>query len=397
MDDLSCFLIDGSSTHTPRTLRNSTHSPITESRRRKVIQYVAYSDGVPDNEYDHGIYILFACEVFAGTWCGGASIGDCIDVNLFPMASHYNGLAPKAKLTMFDVKTRGEATMNVPSLSKIALPPAYLAGVRVHSNSWGSLGTSGYTSMALDVDDFMYRHSDFLFVAAAGNSGNLGMNSVLSPGISKNALTVGASAKNHDYIVYFSGIGADFKGPIKPDVIGPGTELWSAGVGQNDSKSCNIQISSGTSMATPIIASSALLVKEYFENSRNWGEFCNVSYISCPHVHLHSAGIPERTHISAALVKAILVHSATDMKRLLSSFISRIPSTNLTEPPDRFQGWGQMILNNALPTRQRQFDLYVEDYQKICSMTKRTMTVIVTDDTEPLKVTIAWNDPPNLV
>jgi hypothetical protein len=306
-----------------------------------------------------------------GTWCSGASVGECRDINAYPM-------------------------------SNIALPAAYSAGVRVHSNSWGSIGTSGYTAMALDVDDFMFKHSDFLFVAAAGNAGNLGMDSIVSPGVSKNALTIGASSQNHDYIVYFSGIGTDFEGLIKPDVIGPGTDLWSAGVGKGDNKeSCNIQISSGTSMATPIIAAAALVIKEYMESPLHWGKYCNETYFSCQQIlspSPSSSSADKKIHpISAALLKALLVHSATDMKKILSSYFSAIPTTNLTEPPDRFQGWGQVILQNVLPSSRTDFDLYVADYVEIQSLNRFSLSILVQNNSQPLKATIVWNDPPNVV
>jgi hypothetical protein len=59
VDDMSCFFIDHSSTPTTRTKRNQTSTPVTEYHRRKVIQYVAYADGVSDLEYDHGTIHFF--------------------------------------------------------------------------------------------------------------------------------------------------------------------------------------------------------------------------------------------------------------------------------------------------------------------------------------------------
>ena len=58
VDDMSCFLIDDSRTPVPRTPRDRYNKPITEKKRRKVIQYVAYADGVPDIDYDHGKALL---------------------------------------------------------------------------------------------------------------------------------------------------------------------------------------------------------------------------------------------------------------------------------------------------------------------------------------------------
>eukprot|EP00602_Paraphysomonas_sp_CaronLab_P004391 CAMPEP_0185032648 /NCGR_PEP_ID=MMETSP1103-20130426/20895_1 /TAXON_ID=36769 /ORGANISM="Paraphysomonas bandaiensis, Strain Caron Lab Isolate" /LENGTH=1029 /DNA_ID=CAMNT_0027568623 /DNA_START=299 /DNA_END=3388 /DNA_ORIENTATION=+ len=383
VDDLSCFLIDDSHEQTTRTTRNMASTPVTEDFRRKVIQYIAWADGEPDETYDHG------------TWCSGASVGKCINPKKHPRAPEYNGLSTGAKLTMFDVQSNNK--MFVPSLYHIALPPAYAAGARVHSDSWGCRGITSYTSKALDVDEFMFENPDFLFVVAAGNDGALGMDSVGSPGVSKSALTVGASAENHNDIVYFSGIGQAFNGIIKPDVIGPGTNLMSTGVSNDGKESCNVQISSGTSMATPLIASTALLVRQYLEDEEYWGSFCNSTYRSCPHVdRKHS----EVKHIvSAPLVKAILVHSATDMKQTLSiASFSQLPTRNLTEPPDRFQGWGQVILKNVLPIPGLyDHDLYIADNEGISEMTRRTYTVVVEHNDFDLKASVAWNDPPNVV
>lgn len=48
---------------------------------------------------------------------------------------------------------------------------AYVAGARIHSNSWGTT-TSEYTATALDMDRFMYNNKDMLVVVAAGNDGS---------------------------------------------------------------------------------------------------------------------------------------------------------------------------------------------------------------------------------
>jgi hypothetical protein len=43
------------------------------------------------------------------------------------------------------------------------------------------------------------------------------------------------------------------------------------------------------------------------------------------------------------------------------------------------------------------FDLYVDDYVPIDSLTRHTYHLTVTDSSTPLRVTIAWVDPPNIV
>jgi hypothetical protein len=132
VDDLSCFLIDWSGNRTTRTPRSQVASPITETFRRKVTQYVAWADGEAAVDYDHG------------TWCGGASVGRCI--NATSGANVYNGVAYDAQMTMFDVDRNSDGSFAVPALYDIALPPAYKAGARIHSNSWGTVGINSYTS-----------------------------------------------------------------------------------------------------------------------------------------------------------------------------------------------------------------------------------------------------------
>lgn len=250
LDDLSCFLIDSTGERTTRTPKGK--APINEFFRRKVIHYIAYADEYPDWEYDHGairpdytytytvttyychfvlcylsvsLLCIYIDDVLVGvgTWCAGSAAGECIHIKHNDPkheADAYNGIAHKAKIAIYDVENRETNRMHVPSMYHYTLPAAYDSGARVSSNSWGTPGLTSYTSVALEVDEFMYENKDFLVVVAAGNAGDTGIDSVMSPGISKNALTIGASAANHDNIVDFSGIGKQFDGRIKPDVIG---------------------------------------------------------------------------------------------------------------------------------------------------------------------------------
>lgn len=226
---------------------------------------------------------------------------------------------------------------------------------------------------------------------------------------------------------------------------GPGTDLFSAGVGNvDDERSCNKQISSGTSMATPIIAGASILVREYFEQPNNWASVCNKNYHSCPspaaaantspyHRELKRAKkLKDKNHkssgrddivepptgfISGALLKGVLVHSAMDMKLLLSEWNSILPTVNLTTsvPPDRFQvlliicicglcvvtytkGMGSSHTDNVLPIPgDAKFDLYVADYQEIRPMTETTYFAHVHSAKHAFRATLAWVDPPNVM
>lgn len=64
----------------------------------------------------------------------------------------------------------------------------------------------------------------------------------------------------------------------------------------------------------------------------------------------------------------------------------------------RYQGWGQVLLSNLLPIPElSSFDLYVADNEELKSMTRRSYTVSVRNSSSPLRVTICWTDPVNVV
>ena len=155
--------------------------------------------------------------------------------------------------------------------------------------------------------------------------------------------------------------------------------------------SCNTQDSSGTSMATPIAAGSAILVHHYLENASFWAKYCDQTYRSCPSPLQNG-----HKFVSGALIKAILTTSGEGMKQ--TSATKTLPARNLTAPPDVFQGWGQVKLNNVLPIPGTyDFDLYVADYENLTSLTERIYSVNIKDSSIPLRATIVWIDPLNVM
>ena len=106
--------------------------------------------------------------------------------------SPWNGMAPEAKLVVFDFLYEGAADIWIPDdISDQFYSPAYNVGVRTCSNSWGD-DSGVYDSFALETDTFAYNHPDFLFVFAGGNSGDNGMMTLATPGVAKNAITAGS-------------------------------------------------------------------------------------------------------------------------------------------------------------------------------------------------------------
>ena len=67
-------------------------------------------------------------------------------------------------------------------------------------------------------------------------------------------------------VATFSAEGPTADGRIKPDIIVPGESISSAkGYKYSSSETCEIVSKMGTSMATPIAAGAAALIRQYFE------------------------------------------------------------------------------------------------------------------------------------
>lgn len=222
-----------------------------------------------------------------------------------------------------------------PKLDKL-FQPAFTDGARLHTNSWGSPRNLGaYDAMAVQVDEYVWKNPEFLPIFAAGNSGVdknadgvIDQGSVSSPGTAKNALTVGASenlnstggiqaklselrmakdnwpaepiwssklSDNAKGIAAFSSRGPTRDGRLKPEIVGPGTNILSA-----KSKTPTAQLlwgaynseyvySGGTSMSTPLVAGAAAIAREVLRTRFS---------IAKP---------------SGALVKAFMLHSSVDL------------------------------------------------------------------------------------
>ena len=122
LNDLSCFFYDNSKAYyTDQTTRSSLNNVATETKRRKVIQYVAYADG-QDSSNGHGTHVV-------GAIAGGSYSGTF---------SQANGVAAKAKIAFFDIQASGSLAVQIADLNAYVFRMAYDAGARVYSNSWGS-------------------------------------------------------------------------------------------------------------------------------------------------------------------------------------------------------------------------------------------------------------------
>jgi serine protease AprX len=341
-----------------------------------------------------------------GTHVCGSAVGD----GTSPVYGRVRGTAPKAKLIMQSVLDSHGGLGGLPDDLHQLLQPAYADGARVHSNSWGDKNNA-YTQEAHDIDSFVWANRDLVVVIAAGNAGTDGdkdgvidLHSVGSPGTARNCITVGASENARPGFAYvdgttkiftygegwpqsypvppingdklansefglaaFSSRGPTADGRIKPDLVAPGTGILSTrsrapgvGTGWGLSEDPDYFFEGGTSMATPLVAGCAAVIRE--------------------HLIAGGAQLP-----SAALVKAMLINGADSLPGQYT------PSETGTVP-NVHQGFGRVNLVAAVDDTQilRSWD---ED-TTLDTGDAKTFTVTLAAPAKLLKVTLVWTDAP---
>lgn len=250
---------------------------------------------------------------------------------------------------------------------------AYNEGARVHSNSWGSPENLGeYDDSARAADEFMWKNPEMLLVFAAGNfgldenkDGRIDEGSVSSPGTAKNVLTVGASenlvskggiqkklgemgslekgyrwgtaplsedtfSNNSNGIAAFSSRGPTIDERLKPEIVAPGTNILSQcsqleGAGELWGRfNQDLCYCGGTSMSTPLVSAGAVVLRDYLVNKL------------------------KVTQPSAALVKALLMHTADDLYPGQFGEVGEALGQELLSPgPNSHQGYGRMNMDAA--------------------------------------------------
>ena len=205
----------------------------------------------------------------------------------------------------------------------------------------------------------MYIVSDTEFTPPPGDgNAGTGYDTVSADQTAKNCLTVGAvdDVTEDPYVSTnitmssFSAWGPTDDGRIKPDVVGNGIDLYSTLASASDAYG----VSSGTSMASPNVAGSSVLLVEHFENAMGYTP-------------------------RSATTKGLIIHTAADAG---------------TIGPDYVYGWGLMDTKAAA------------EFVTEAAQGKQTAQVIegtylgagISMDVysaglNPLTVTLAWTDP----
>ncbi|MBR5946794.1 S8 family serine peptidase, partial [bacterium] len=165
----------------------------------------------------------------------------------------------------------------------------YNEGARVMNNSWGSNSDGYYGSGARLYDKVIWDHPDYTICFSSGN-GNKKIDlptqsAIMYDSSAKNIITVGGSENwrpklatecepfdgVHQGIADFSARGPCADGRTKPDVIAPATGVYStlASADKTSTRSQYYTYMGGTSMASPIAAGCAAVVRDYLTNNRH--------------------------------------------------------------------------------------------------------------------------------
>ncbi|UCD20039.1 MAG: S8 family serine peptidase [candidate division WOR-3 bacterium] len=330
---------------------------------RKVIAYDSASGyGAGYNDFGDESSAHYHGSHTAGTVCGNDDI--------MGSPSTRDGVALNSRIYFCDAggALTGNAIYTYPNLNDLFSRPytGNAAGsAKLMSNSWGGGDPGAYDSRSANVDQFMWDHKDFLVFFSNGNDGPAS-GSVHSPATAKNCVSVGGcqNASSFQSIYTFSSRGPTDDGRIKPTILTPGQNVYSA-YGGSEASYWSMD---GTSMAAPSAQASAALVRQYFTDG--W-------------YPTGAANPADSITPSAALMKAMLVNSAD-------------PSiTNYTNVPNFNIGWGRIDLDSVLYFAGDSKRLAVVD--EVAGLSTGQFveyTYNINSSSVPLRVALVWTDYP---
>lgn len=301
---------------------------------------------------------------FHGTHVGGTMVAQGINAQA-------KGMAPEASLVSYDWDSDNtEVLTEVASNSLLISNHSY--GVPVENSSASYMGTYSSESRAWDI--IANAGAYYLMVASAGNDGSTSYTGGLKTGydkltgnkVSKNNLVVANS--NDAFINPSTGSiliepnmnssssqGPADDGRIKPDITGNGTGLTSTSNTGNSAYGS----SSGTSMSSPNVAGSLLLLQQYYNELNS--EF-----------------------MRSSTLKGLACHTADDI---------------LNVGPDARAGWGMLNMKDAAEAITNAFDdsstsgTYAIIEELSLSQGETYQITVSSDQIQNLEATICWIDP----
>ncbi|WP_419213331.1 S8 family serine peptidase [Maribacter sp. X9] len=261
------------------------------------------------------------------------------------------------------------------SRDKIEVTEAAANGLLLSNHSYGIKADrvpdwyfGAYTKVAQDWDKIMYNAPYYLMVTAAGNAQKSrdneapiygttadGFDVLLGFTLTKNGITVAGANSEIDRngnlissnVSAYSSFGPVDDGRIKPDLAGDGGSILSTDSYSNTS----YNTSSGTSMATPGVTGSLLLLQQY--NEQLYGSY-----------------------MKAATLKGLALHTADDIDKA---------------GPDYKMGWGIMNSKRAAEVLfNKDFTSYISE-ESLENEEKFSFTVTAEGEGS-LVASISWTD-----
>lgn len=314
-----------------------------------------------------------------GTFVAGHAAGCYLDEKDSRKFIYGLGVAPGAELLAQDKSDVTTTPAKVCRQTVSEAGPSGVAGT-LQNNSWGAgvRNPMDYGSLEAAYDSLV-RNS-----AAEGatakplticfSSGNSGAAGLTRPKAAKNILVTGNSenyrpevggADSDNINEVYSGAHASSHGNcgdgrIRPHVVAPGEWTASANYdshpGQREYVSSKITWGGGSSGASPKTVGVCALLTQWWKKK-------------------NSGKAP-----SPALLRALVVNGAVEM--------------NVGGPiPNKFQGWGRLnvaniLAKNAVRIYEDQATLFTQRGQN------KQWRIRVADLTKPVKITLAWTDPP---
>jgi subtilisin family serine protease/nitrogen fixation-related uncharacterized protein len=382
----------------------------------------------------------------------------------------FDGVIRKAKISFIDIGLPNLSLRLPPDLSTDYFPLVYKT-TPIVSNSWGNRRYGQYTMAAREIDDFSFKHRDFLALYAAGNSGRSGGATITPPGTAKNALTTGAvqgtfrgfqmglplyadllknqmrdhmcsstsvlydtesfcgelgqdapcstsseqvcnavktvkdccsspflkkfccvkdllqklkknpNLFNPRNVAVFSSRGPTKDNRIKPELLAHGQPVFGArSDGTTGKYHCPIPIvMQGTSQATPVMASFAIMARQYYKKGFYPSGKSNPADGFVP---------------SGALLKATLINSGTNMEGKVD-LNGQDSWVDLRPMPSFTQGFGRVQLTNTLYfAESSNFTLFKEEKELNTGERHEFCFQVNTGATKSFKSTLVWMDYP---
>lgn len=279
------------------------------------------------------------------------------------------GMAPKATLKSYDViDVENEVADEVSNNALLISNHSYGVAVEGEDGTIPTWIMGSYSNDARTWDLIANANPYYLSVFSAGNSGSTDYSGGLSPGydkltyekVSKNNLVVGnASFVNLDFngdvlfglvnINSSSSQGPSDDGRIKPDITGMGTNILST----SDESNTSYGSATGTSMASPNVAGSLLLLQELYNNVNN-------------------------NYMRSSTLKCLALNTASDAGN--------------TGPDAKF-GWGLLnakkAANTILKTSINESIIHEFTLEQDATFSFD----VLADGVSDLEVMIVWNDP----